>query len=153
MSLWQSQCWQKRESFIKAAHDFMTVTYLYCFDLDCLNQKWLRYSHTHTHTHTHTYFLVKPADVTIKALSIFLFKLLFKNVKMTTSRFQVFLKRLLTSLTKVINQRQLKHELFELKLHPNTQIANSCFLFNKKKRRRGSPQTHYSSLYNIGPKQ
>ena len=30
---------ERGESFIKAAHDFMTVTYLYCFDLNCLNQK------------------------------------------------------------------------------------------------------------------
>lgn len=30
---------KKAESFIKAAHDFMTVTYLDCFDLYCLNQR------------------------------------------------------------------------------------------------------------------
>lgn len=39
---------ERGESFIKAAHDFMTVTYLYCFDLNCLNQKMTqKFSHTH----------------------------------------------------------------------------------------------------------
>lgn len=35
---------ERGESFIKAAHDFMPVKYLHCFDLCCLNQKWLKIS-------------------------------------------------------------------------------------------------------------
>lgn len=42
---------ERGESFIKAAHDCMAVTYLYCFDLNCQNWNWFRKSCTHPGLH------------------------------------------------------------------------------------------------------
>lgn len=81
---------ERGESFIKAAHDFMTVTYLYCFDLNCLEKKKAQ-KYSHTHTSMYLYFLEQPVDLTRKAPETFLFRLHFKNAKTATScAFNIF---------------------------------------------------------------
>lgn len=82
-------------------------------------------------THTLINFLVQPVDDTRKALSNFLFKATFQKCQVDNKVSSV--SKMTTDILNKSYQRQLKHELFELKLHPNTQMANSCFLFNKEK--------------------
>lgn len=121
---------ERGESFIKAAHDFMTVTYLYCFDLNCLEKKRLK----NTHTRIQACTCISLNNLLIlqeKPRKHFYLGYISKMPRQQQAVPSTFLESF-TSLIKSLSKlRYVKQELQWVQLHPSSHT--SFFSKHKKK--------------------
>lgn len=119
----------------------MTVTYLYCFDLNCLEKKRLK----NTHTRIQACTCISLNNLLIlqeKPRKHFYLGYISKMPRQQQAVPSTFLESF-TSLIKSLSKlRYVKQELQWVQLHPSSHTS----FFSKHKKK--GVQTHYSSLYN-----